>query len=733
MATLTHTGPISSRRMRWLTNLLLEELAPFPGRLSLVARMVFAASLVMVINMTFQIPFGAYGAVYALILSREHPQVTVQAAKTMFVSFSIAAAYVLVGATVFAGDPTLRLLWVLVTLFLIFFAMSAVSNYTAAARFGYLLVITIPVWDRPITPEQKVVQTLWAVWAISFATGITALIELIYHRLRPTDSITSALVERLQDVSQLLRCWSTFSDRSQSERKVMHLAIVGTSRMRQDLLRSEYSLEQTEQFGALIALVGRIVDLADNLRFFSAAMTDADARRIDALASSVETLAEGVLNRQIPHETALRADSSAADQMPVLLEMETTALLIQEILSGSDAHTGYHPAPKRKQAGSRFFVPDAFSNSEYIRFAIRASLAGIVCYLIYNLIDWPGIGTAVTTCLLTALSTVGASRQKQILRFGGAVFGGVVLGFGAQVFILPQIDSIIGFLILFVAVSFVSAWIVTAGPRLSYFGVQVAVAFYLINLQEFKFQTSLALARDRVAGILLGLVAMWLIFDQLWEAPAIREMQDTFVHTLRSLAELMRAPRSNDPESALEETHRIRDRISVNFEALRQQADGVLLEFGRTREHNLALRARLMHWQLRLREVFRLRIGLLKYRLHLPGFELAQSDELNQEAFDIEIANRLDAIANRISGSVPIRSGKTSLDSEQVQKSAQYLRFENEWSMPAMRTFIPLSQRLERAVALLEEQVLLAATEAPARAESDAEFGTMQLKISKGT
>jgi len=44
----------------------------------------------------------------------------------------------------------------------------------------------------------------------------------------------------------------------------------------------------------------------------------------------------------------------------------------------------------------------------------------------------------------------------------------------------------------------------TSSPRLSYFGLQAALAFYLINLQDFAAQTSLSIARDRVVGILLG-------------------------------------------------------------------------------------------------------------------------------------------------------------------------------------------------------------------------------------
>jgi hypothetical protein len=52
------------------------------------------------------------------------------------------------------------------------------------------------------------------------------------------------------------------------------------------------------------------------------------------------------------------------------------------------------------------------------------------------------------TCFFTALSTIGSSRQKQALRLSGFLVGGLVLGMGAQIFVLPYLDSIFGFTIL---------------------------------------------------------------------------------------------------------------------------------------------------------------------------------------------------------------------------------------------------------------------------------------------
>ena len=64
----------------------------------------------------------------------------------------------------------------------------------------------------------------------------------------------------------------------------------------------------------------------------------------------------------------------------------------------------------------------------------------MLCYVLYTSINWPGISTSVVTCIFTALTTVGASRQKQVLRFLGAVIGGFIFAMGAQIFLFPHID-----------------------------------------------------------------------------------------------------------------------------------------------------------------------------------------------------------------------------------------------------------------------------------------------------
>jgi multidrug resistance protein MdtO len=331
----------------------------------------------------------------------------------------------------------------------------------------------------------------------------------------------------------------------------------------------------------------------------------------------------------------------------------------------------------------------------------------LLCYVIYNSIDWPGISTSITTCLLTALSTVGSSHQKQVLRFAGAIGGGVVAGIGAQVFLLPGLDSIAGFTLLFVVVTGIAAWFATSGPRLSYFGVQFAVAFYLIHLQEFTIQTSLAVARDRVAGILLGLFMMWLVFDQLWGSPATVEMRRAFTSNLRLLGQLVREPLPGSEKTWRGDS--LRETINTNFDKVRSLADGVLFEWGASRQADLALSNRIRQWQPQLRTLFVTRLALVKYRLQLPGFELPEPARVAQQEFDNRLAGMLDGMADRMEGKPPEGTDRFEDAFERLEQTVRTCCSERPQGLLAaeMQTFLALSRSIENVTTSLDKEILI--------------------------
>jgi multidrug resistance protein MdtO len=593
-------------------------------------------------------------------------------------------------------------------MFLIFYAVSAMSTFVSAMDVGYLIVMTVSLWEEHISGEQRLEATLWAVFALAIGNVIAVVVELLFEAARPGNDLLRSIADRLTSVEATLIRYGTDGTVDQATaNKVSQLAMLGTSRLRHTLRASNHPRDYSEQMGAIVALVGRLVDIAASLTQIRVRVGSDGRERIRALATSIARVRADLLSGKTPREIELSDASEHLGGVPLLREMETTVSLIPVVFSsaGSTNDLGLSPSDDKPPT---LLAPDAFSNLDHVKFGLKGGLAASLCYIVYNAISWPGISTAVTTCLLTALTTVGFSRQKQILRFSGAVVGGFVFGIGAQVLILPYLDSITGFTVLFVAVSTVAAWFATSSPRLSYFGVQIIVAFYLINLQEFKEQISLGIARDRAIGILLGLGAMWLIFDQLWGTLASVEMKKVFASNLRWLAEFERQPLSEERKVAIERSYFLRETINTNFDKVRSLADAVLFEFGPSRQQDLALRSQIRKWQPQLRMLFLTRITLFKYRLQLTGFELPAAVRASQLEFDSRLTVILDSMADRMEGQTPAENHDFTDGFERLEKSVRNCCSEElQRSMAIeLKTFLALSRTAESLAMSLDNEIL---------------------------
>jgi len=700
----------------WLLTFLREELAPYAGRGALVARMVLASTIVMLITMTFRIPFGSHGAIYTFLISRESPRATFEKAMTIVTVFSASAAFVLIGSILSLGDPALRLLWVVAALFAAFFVLSAMTDYVAATGFGIVIVVTLALWDQPMSPDLKVENTLWVLGQTTIACLVTLGVELAFAAGTSWNELTRAIVERLSAVAAFLTSLADGHPDPGAEQHLTRLGLMGASRLREFLRRSTYSPSQVEHIGAVVAVVGRVVDIAVNMANVDMPSSSDDRTRMRAAAASLRAIRDDLLRGGAPHHIEAPLDGARGrpgprgepDRVPLLAELEKTISLIPDAFTAPDSHAAVALRPAG-DGQTRWFRPDALSNPGHIKFALKGCFAATLCYVLYTSVAWPGISTAVVTCLLTALTTIGASRQKQTLRMGGAIAGGII-AIGAQVFILPHVDSIAGFTLLVVAVATGAAWIASSTPRLSYFGVQLVLAFYVVHLQEFSMQTSLAVARDRVVGVLLGLFVMWIVFDRLWGSSAAAGMTRELISTLRLLARLAREPFSTDTSVTVDRVHALRETITSGFDRVRAFADGVLFEFGPTREANLARRRVFLAWQPRLRLVFLTRVALLKYRLALPGFQLPPDLAAAQADFDHELAKRIDGMADRL-------EGKTSQPDDGIEQSLARLetmsRAHRENALPELAApfngVLVLSRRIERLTTSLDQEVWLQA------------------------
>ena len=707
MATLARDLPNLPQPVIWFREFLKHELAPYPGRAVTVARMVLAVTAVMIICNTYRIPYAFLGGIYALLISRESPRATLNSAGTVLLLSATAAAYVLVSVQFVIGVPLLHFLWNIGSLFLAFYALTVITNYAGFVGFAMVISISVTIWDRHLPAGTNVLDTLALVLVAFIAVAVTSAVEVAFRCVRPGDDIVVPIADRLATIQSVLIGYSEGRPPDEATgKKIIRLGMVGTSTLRRALRRSDYSPHYKAQMSGVVALAGSLVDLATALAEFRFEPSSVDREHLRKLAAAVASIRSDLLYRRIPASIPLNTEAEP-HRVPLLREMENTIALIPQAFAGTRT-IDERQAPTEETPRSKLIAADAFVNPEHFRFALKGCFAVSACYLIYNSIDWPGMGVPVMlTGFLTALSTIGATRQRQVLRFAGFVVGGILIGMCSQMFILPYIDSIAGFTVLLMLVTALAAWFMTSSPRLSFFGLQLGAVFFVIHMQKFARENSLSVARDRVAGVFLGLLMMWFIFDQLWRAPAIVEMKRSFISTLRLLAQYAREPVSPDFQSAVQRSSALHDTINAKFDSVRALADGVLLEFGPSRRHNLVLRDRIRRWTPQLRTLFLMRTASLKYRLQLPGFALPESVAVSLQAYDECSARLLEDIADRMEVNAP-QGRAVSADSlallERIQESC---RVDESRLLLSERgeTFVPLLRQIDRLTTHLADQI----------------------------
>src|SRR6266850_972516 len=223
------------------------------------------------------------------------------------------------------------------------------------------------------------------------------------------------------------------------------------------------------------------------------------------------------------------------------------------------------------------FVPDAFTNPAHVHFALKVTFAAMFCYIVYEAIDWSGIHTAFITCTFIALESTEATLYKGTLRIVGCVIGGALALFSI-VFLMPHMETIASLVVLVACASAIAGWVGTGSERISYAGLQIAFAFFYSVFQGYAPDTDLDNVRNRVVGILFGLVVTGLVFRYIWPERTIDRLRAALRQALRQLAQVLEIPRRESSiEAAKADAHRLIGETSKSFDQARRYME--LTEF----------------------------------------------------------------------------------------------------------------------------------------------------------
>ena len=322
MATASQSLRYSAASLSWIRDFLKEELAPYVGRIGVVARMVFSATLAMILCMTFRIPYGFQAAIFSLLVSRESPRATLWSAVKTSIGISATTVYVLLTIRLVINFPGLHFFWIIGSFFLAFYILSAMADYVTATSFAIVISVVVPLWDRHVTAETNVEDTLWAAFATLLGLAITSAVELLVARRKPGNEVVSPLVQRLMAVEEMLTGLAEHGAVDEmTQNKIVRYAMLGTSGVRRLLRRSDYAQHYRAQMNAVLTAVGRLVDGAAAVTEVRGTLSSNDQARSRNLAGVIEKLRMDLLNRCIPESLHFSADAEASSNIPWLYPM----------------------------------------------------------------------------------------------------------------------------------------------------------------------------------------------------------------------------------------------------------------------------------------------------------------------------------------------------------------------------------------------------------------------------
>ena len=200
----------------------------------------------------------------------------------------------------------------------------------------------------------------------------------------------------------------------------------------------------------------------------------------------------------------------------VALAYAVAVTVVLHLLFLPDSASAAESRPKPKG----LFVPDAFTNPAHVRFALKVTLGAMFCYILYSAIDWSGIHTAFITCMFIALESTEATLYKGTLRIAGCLIGGALALFSI-VFLMPHMETIASLVVVVAFAAAIAGWVATGSVRIKYAGLQIAFAFFYSVFQGYAPDTDLDNVRDRVVGILFGLLVTGFVFKYIWPERAV--------------------------------------------------------------------------------------------------------------------------------------------------------------------------------------------------------------------
>lgn len=592
---MRNTSSSTTSQMTLLWQSVWRDLLPFEGRFAITWRVAIVCSLTAMMFMTYGVPLVSIGCYLIMYLGKPTAQENMLTAVAISVLISLLVPVLLWLAAASINDP----LWRLVIIVLGTYIFVLIGAATPLGEQGNIvgLVIAFAVTLLPMTPLGEMVTRgiLYAWLMVLIPMGVMFVFHLFAGRscrklldvaiAEKLELVAQALSERLDihgprqrtlqakirkqlleginEANNLLKLTQLFHLLPKAQSQAMRHAINNLEAILVLLYQSSEQELTQDSKPSILNIDTPNPFISNTLGQLEAICRDlAQPIGQHDLGQTVMTHRQLYLNKTVPEE-----DTHLPDDLRQIQRR------IWRLFDDNTAQSVSAPGPKTKTPNplKGFVKEDAWRNPEYSQQAIKTTIAATLAYMIYTVIDWDGIHTAMITCYVVSLGSTGETVHKLTLRIVGCLIG-AALGIASITWLMPQMTSIGELMLLvFVGVLF-AAWISSGSERISYGGIQVGLAFLMTVLQGFGPAVDISVATDRIYGILLGNFLMFVIFTRIWPVSVITTISRQMREIIRKLQALQQ---SDQPLHDRVQANQRRTQINEILVALDQAHDSL--------------------------------------------------------------------------------------------------------------------------------------------------------------
>jgi multidrug resistance protein MdtO len=517
-----HAAP----RANWL-----RLLAPNPERLEFATRLALICSLTTLVTGIYQTPYPALAAYLPFFYNRPERTVSLILSVAFTLIIAVTIGLVFLVANIVVDDAMWRVISIAVASFCLMFLGSASKLRPIAGSVALVVGYALVELGTIQTGELATRALLYLELCVAIPAGVSLLVNLVLAPA-PRRTVEQAIADRLKLCAAVLR-----GDEDSVGRELAAKVRDGVAPILIQLKLA--GIEKSAPARDLGVLQQSVLSCFALMSAVDALTSSPEVELSGAvrmnLADTLEQMARRVQRGEYPVGVTLELPPEAANLSPLARELLAA---IRDAITRFAAPEAPAPTPPGKKEG--FLVADAFTNPEHVYYALKTTAAAVFCYVLYSLLDWPGIHTCFITCYIVAQTTAAESVEKLSLRLIGCLIGAAA-GYAAIVFLIPALTSIGGLMIAVFVGGWAGAYVAAGTPRISYAGFQLAFAFFLCIIQGSGPALDLTIARDRIIGLIVGNLVAYFAFAYVWPATITRRVDPALVTAFRQLAKVVAA------------------------------------------------------------------------------------------------------------------------------------------------------------------------------------------------